>query len=207
MLGTVAIGLLAGLALLPFSTADTYCDISTPCAVGCCGLNNNICGTGPDYCGTDTCLTNCDYKAECNPGDWDAVYYNSSSCPLNVCCSDYGFCGTTELFCGDDTVTRPSCDVDSQSITRVVGYYASGGASRTCDGMIPQSFPQGVYSHINFAFGSIDPDTFEVVPATDADEALYPALRALQTRDLGQELWLSIGGWYVPIPLQSLIPS
>ncbi|KAG6365632.1 hypothetical protein INS49_007243 [Diaporthe citri] len=54
--------------------------------------------------------------------------------------------------------------------------------------MIPQSFPQGVYSHINFAFGSIDPDTFKVGPATDADEALYPALRPLQTRDLGQEL-------------------
>ncbi|KAL2280935.1 hypothetical protein FJTKL_12240 [Diaporthe vaccinii] len=43
--------------------------------------------------------------------------------------------------------------------------------------MTPQSFPQGVYSHINFAFGSIDPDTFKVGPATDADEALYPALR------------------------------
>lgn len=189
-----AIGFLVGLATLPFSTADTYCDASTACEVGCCGVNN-VCGTGPDYCSDEKCINSCTYKAECNPGDWDEVYFNASSCPLNVCCSKYGFCGTTELFCGDDSVTRPSCDVDSQSITRVIGYYASGGASRTCDGMIPQSFPQGVYSHINFAFGSIDPDTFKVGPATDADEALYPALRALQTRDLGQELWLSIGGW------------
>lgn len=194
MHGVPAIGFLAGLATLPFSLADTYCDASTACEVGCCGVNN-VCGTGPDYCSDEKCINSCTYKAECNPGDWDEVYFNASSCPLNVCCSKYGFCGTTEQFCSDDSVTRPSCDVDSQSITRVIGYYASGGASRTCDGMIPQSFPQGVYSHINFAFGSIDPDTFKVGPATDADEALYPALRALQTRDLSQELWLSIGGW------------
>ncbi|KAL4745267.1 glycoside hydrolase superfamily [Aspergillus terricola var. indicus] len=61
--------------------------------------------------------------------------------------------------------------------------------------MQPASFPQGVYPHVYFAFGSIDPDTFEVVPALQSDETLYQELKALQTRDLGQELWLSIGGW------------
>jgi chitinase len=61
--------------------------------------------------------------------------------------------------------------------------------------MTPLGIPQGVYTHIYFAFGSIDPNTFEVIPASADDEQLYPELVALQSRDLGQQLWLSIGGW------------
>ncbi|RFN51329.1 hypothetical protein FIE12Z_4383 [Fusarium flagelliforme] len=173
---------------------DIHCDKSTPCEVGCCG-SNNVCGTGPDYCSKAKCINNCDFKAECNPGNWPSQYFNSTKCPLNVCCSKYGFCGTTEEFCGKETVKRPSCSIGSQSVKRVIGYYGSGGASRRCNSMIPQSFPQGIYTHIYFAFGSIDPNSFKVVPAGKADEKLYPQLAALKTRDVGQELWLSIGGW------------
>ncbi|KAE8150988.1 hypothetical protein BDV25DRAFT_129159 [Aspergillus avenaceus] len=136
------------------------------------------------YCSDDKCINSCHNKAECNPGGWDDKYVNATSCPLNVCCSSFGFCGTTEEFCGNKT-----------SLTRVIGYYNSAAATRSCGGMSPQSIPQGVYSHIYFAFVSIDPDTFEVIPASQDDELLYPQLEALQARDLGQELWLSIGGW------------
>lgn len=193
-MGILTLLLWLGLGVLPFALADTPCSATLACETGCCG-ENLICGTGPDYCSADTCINNCDYKAECNPGDWDTQYYNSSTCPLNVCCSEYGFCGTTSEFCGSETVTRPSCDVDSQSITRVIGYYNSAAASRYCGGMTPFGFPQGVYSHIYFAFGTIDPDTFEVLPASANDEQLYTELASLQGRDLGQEMWLSIGGW------------
>ncbi|KAL4962772.1 uncharacterized protein BDV14DRAFT_202406 [Aspergillus stella-maris] len=33
----------------------------------------------------------------------------------------YSFCGTTKDFCGDSKVTRPSCDIGSQSLTRDLG--------------------------------------------------------------------------------------
>lgn len=91
------------------------------------------------------------------------------------------------MFCRTKTPTIPSCDVDSQSLTRVIGYYASGGATRACDTMLPESFPQGIYTHIYFAFSSIDPDTFKVIPGADSDEALYTQLAAVQTRDATQE--------------------
>ncbi|KAJ5757765.1 uncharacterized protein N7511_006459 [Penicillium nucicola] len=186
--------LLASVGFIPLALADTFCSADVPCAIGCCG-QYNVCGMGPDYCGSDNCINNCDAKAECNPGDWDSKYVNSTTCPLNVCCSKYGFCGTTEEFCGNSTVTRPSCDASSQSITRVIGYYNAAADSRSCDGMSPASIPQGVYSHLYFAFGSINPDTFEVIPEANADTQLYSQLAALSSRDLGQELWLSIGGW------------
>ncbi|RKK64719.1 hypothetical protein BFJ69_g16581 [Fusarium oxysporum] len=179
---------------VPLIVADVFCDKSTPCEVGCCG-SNNVCGTGPDYCSKAKCINSCDFKAECNPGNWPSQYFNSTKCPLNVCCSKFGFCGTTEEFCAKEIVKRPSCDIGSQSVKRVIGYYGSGGASRRCNGMIPSSFPQGIYTHIYFAFGSIDPDSFKVIPAGASDERLYPQLAALKTRDIGQELWLSIGGW------------
>lgn len=189
-----AVIVLLGLSYLGWALADTYCDATVACSIGCCG-ENNVCGLGPNYCSTAKCINSCDAKAECNPGDWASEYVNATTCPLNVCCSEYGFCGTTSEFCGTKSPIIPSCDVDSQSITRVIGYYDSGGATRACDAMLPESFPQGVYSHIYFAFGSIDPDTFEVLPGADGDEALYPQLAALSTRDAGQEFWISIGGW------------
>ncbi|RAK77744.1 uncharacterized protein BO72DRAFT_477043 [Aspergillus fijiensis CBS 313.89] len=121
--------------VIPRVLGDTYCSADVPCEIGCCG-KYNVCGMGPDYCG-----------AECNPGSWPSEYVNATTCPLNE-------------FCGNKTVTAPSCDAISHSITRVIA----------CDGMAPFAFPQGVFSHIYFAFGSIDPDTFEVIPAEAGDD-------------------------------------
>ncbi|PYH88797.1 glycoside hydrolase, partial [Aspergillus ellipticus CBS 707.79] len=194
MLAGVILTLLAGLGSLPSVVADTSCSADVPCELGCCD-KYGVCGMGPDYCGADVCINSCDAKAECNPGGWSSEYVNATTCPLDVCCSEYGFCGTTEAFCGNKTVTAPSCDASTHSITRVIGYYSSAGAFRSCDGMAPYAVPQGVYTHIYFAFGSIDPDTFEVIPAAQGDELLYPQLEALQLRESDQELWLSIGGW------------
>lgn len=186
--------LLLTLICLPSTTADTYCSASVPCAIGCCG-HNNVCGLGPDYCAPENCINNCNAKSECNPGNWPEQYTNATTCPLNVCCSEYGFCGTTSDFCGNSTVSRPSCDVNSASISRVVGYYNLAAIARSCGGMSPESIPQGIYTHIYAAFGSISPGTFEVVPGSSGDEQLYQLLEALQIRDLGQQLWISIGGW------------
>jgi chitinase len=61
--------------------------------------------------------------------------------------------------------------------------------------MDPTSFPQGIYTHIYFAFVSIDAKSFKVMPYATSDEKLYPQLASLKTRDPGQEFWLSIGGW------------
>ncbi|EXK25265.1 hypothetical protein FOMG_18061 [Fusarium oxysporum f. sp. melonis 26406] len=189
---TTAVALL--LASTPFATADVFCDESVACEVGCCG-SNNVCGTGPNYCSKAKCINSCEFKAECNPGNWPSQYFNSTKCPLNVCCSKFGFCGTTEEFCGKETVKRPSCSIASQSVKRVIGYYGSGGAYRSCNQMLPETFPQGIYTHIYFAFGNIDPTSFKVVPSDAGDVKLYSQLAALKSRDPGQELWLSIGGW------------
>lgn len=146
-------------------------------------------------CAPANCVAGCGAKAECDPGGYGAAYVNFTVCPLNVCCSKWGYCGTTEEFCGDKTVTRPSCGSDTNSVTRVLGYYEGWAARRVCQAFVPENIPIGVYSHLNFAFASIDPNTFEVVPADDGDIDLYSRLTALKKLDSSLKVFIAIGGW------------
>ncbi|KIH92205.1 hypothetical protein SPBR_02226 [Sporothrix brasiliensis 5110] len=183
------------LASLAASVVAAECSATQPCAIGCCSKYGN-CGLGPDYCAAANCVSSCGAKSECDPGGWGLTYANATACPLNVCCSAYGFCGTTPEFCGTSTVAAPTCDVTSTGIGRVVGYYEAWATTeRPCNGIHPEQIPQGIYTHVNFAFASIDPATFTVVPAANTDSDLYQRLQAIKTRDLGLQTWISIGGW------------
>jgi GH18 family chitinase len=147
-------------------------------------------------CSKDICVNNCDRKAECDPGGFGTGFVNATKCPLNVCCSKFGFCGTTEEFCGKNKVKRPSCGTAiKKSFSRVVGYYESWSESRSCNQFYPEDIPIGVYTHLNFAFASIDPKTFELVPASNWDIDLYKRLAALKDRDKELKVLIAVGGW------------
>ena len=138
-------------------------------------------------------MGNCDSKAECDPGKY-GDYAESSKCPLNVCCSKFGFCGTTEEFCGKTKVKRPSCDKDG-SLNRVVGYYEGWSPSRRCNTFYPEQIPVGIYTHLNYAFASIDPDTFEIVAATESEKKLMTRLTDLKKVDPDLKVFIAVGGW------------
>ena len=61
--------------------------------------------------------------------------------------------------------------------------------------MIPDKIPLGYYTHINFAFASIDPKSFHVAPMASDVAALYLNVTNLKSRQPGLETWISIGGW------------
>ncbi|OLN85019.1 Killer toxin subunits alpha/beta 4 [Colletotrichum chlorophyti] len=151
------------------------------------------CGSGPDFCAPDVCASGCERKSECDPG-FGSQWAEKSKCPLNVCCSKFGFCGTTKDFCGDRKVKKETCDEDG-TLNRVVGYYEGWGARRSCNAFFPEQIPRGVYSIINFAFATIDPQTFEVLPATPDDIPLYKRLTALKKDDPTLRVYIAIGGW------------
>lgn len=58
------------------------CAPGTPCSNGACCSNSGFCGYSPDFCGQDTCISNCDAKAPC--GQYAAE--GKQKCPLDVCC-------------------------------------------------------------------------------------------------------------------------
>lgn len=157
------------------------------------------CGLGPDFCG-DTCYSSCGYKSECDPG-WGIEWSNASTCPLNVCCSQYGFCGTTSDFCGDEVVSSPQCDVSvNSSNARTIGYYEGWNWQHSCGTMTPDQIPLGYYTHINFAFSLIDPDTYRLTPMDETTGTLYEAVSALKANQPTLEVWIAIGGWSMNDP-------
>jgi chitinase len=93
-------------------------------------------------------------------------------------------------------VNRPSCDVNENSqFTRVVGYYESWSSARACNRFYPEQIPRGVYTHINFAFASIDPTTFKIVPAAREDTDMYKRVAYLKEKDPNLKVLIAIGGW------------
>ncbi|RFU25496.1 hypothetical protein B7463_g10848, partial [Scytalidium lignicola] len=184
---------------------SSLCSASNPCPEGCC-TQFGFCGYGPDFCGS-ACIpeasqnSTCAQKSQCDPGVypgygtiWGSEYALSESCPLQVCCSQFGFCGTTTDFCGTATVAEPSCSGTS-SFGRAIGYYEGWSTTRPCDQMAPEDIPIGAYTHLNYAFLSIDPNSFEIVPASSEEEPLYSRFTALKNLKPGLKTWLSIGGW------------
>ncbi|KAF4454651.1 hypothetical protein F53441_2885 [Fusarium austroafricanum] len=177
------------------STCDfkTECDKNNPCKGNACCSKFGHCGLGPDFCGKD-CVAGCDAKGECDPGGFGSKFANHTKCPLNVCCSKHGYCGTTKDFCGKKTVNRPSCSAKGP-MRRVVGYIEGWASTRSCDKFTPSDIPDGVYTHINFAFASIDPKTFQIVPASSKDPALYRELTRKKKIDPKLKVFIAIGGW------------
>ncbi|OJJ69171.1 hypothetical protein ASPBRDRAFT_57699 [Aspergillus brasiliensis CBS 101740] len=176
---------------------DGYtCAKNKACKIGCCGpidsTGTGNCGFGPEFCGKN-CTSNCDRKSECDPG-WGKQWSNASTCPLKVCCSKFGFCGTTKDFCGDATVVSPQCSGTSAK-KRTVGYYEGWNLERPCGKMSPTDIPLGFYTHINYAFASIDPQTFRIAPMDNLTGSLYQGVTALKRQQTNLEVWIAIGGW------------
>lgn len=66
--------------------------------------------------------------------------------------------------------------------------------------MTPDQIPVGYYTHINFAFSVIDPDTYTLAPMDSQTGTLYSAVSQLKSRDPNLEVWIAIGGWAMNDP-------
>ncbi|RGP81325.1 glycoside hydrolase family 18 [Fusarium longipes] len=182
---------------------ELSCTKKKGCKKGCCGPLDSkgvgVCGTGPKFCGKD-CTSECDYKSECDPG-WGLQYSNFTECPLNVCCSEYGFCGTLPSYCKGETVASPQCSRDQHtSDKRTVGYYEGWNFQKPCGNMEPEDIPLGYYTHINFAFVLINPETYRIDPMDDGTASRYDRVTRLKQNQEDLEVWIAIGGWAMNDP-------
>jgi chitinase len=78
---------------------------------------------------------------------------------------------------------------------RIIGYYEAWAHDRSCAGMTFKDIPVESLTHLNFAFGYIQPGTFEVVPMDDLPPSLFSDLTALKSRNRGLKAIISLGGW------------
>ncbi|KAJ3559303.1 hypothetical protein NM688_g429 [Phlebia brevispora] len=174
---------------------DGTCSEGIPCPNGACCSSTGFCGYGSDYCGTG-CLSNCNATAECGPN----ALPENEFCPLSVCCSQFGFCGTTDDFCGTGCVG--DCDEpgiptgqNSPATSRVIGYYEGWASSRVCDAWYPENILAAGYTHLNYAFASIDPVSYQIVPASAEDVAQYSSFTNLKQINPNLKTYISVGGW------------
>lgn len=66
--------------------------------------------------------------------------------------------------------------------------------------MTPENIPLGIYTHINFAFALINPDTFRIAPMDDKTASRYRSVVALKRRQPALKVWIAIGGWAMNDP-------
>lgn len=87
-----------------------------------------------------------------------------------------------------------TCSKD-RYLSRVVGYYEGWSTRRPCHKFWPEQIPLGAYSHINFAFATFDPETYEVLPADNRDKDLYKRVTGLKTYNPNVKVLIALGGW------------
>jgi chitinase len=61
--------------------------------------------------------------------------------------------------------------------------------------IFPEDIAIGAYTHLNFAFAFINPNTYEIAPMAENQVELYKRTTALKTLNPGMEVWISVGGW------------
>jgi GH18 family chitinase len=103
-----------------------------------------------------------------------------------VCQAGYGSCAVVE---------PKTCGVDSgTSNGRTIAYYQGSNVyNRLCNQIHPADIDTSQYTHLYYAFASVDPATFAVVPSDIKDEDIYAEFTALQR--LGVETWIAVGGF------------
>ncbi|KAI9041065.1 uncharacterized protein KD926_007334 [Aspergillus affinis] len=86
----------------------------------------------------------------------------------NGCCSKSGLCGVGPDYCGIENCVDcrekepPRCS--RSKISRLAGYYELWNDIRPCNKFMPHQIHFATYAHVNIAFATINPHTFELNP-------------------------------------------
>lgn len=118
--------------------------------------------------------------------------------PSSFCGSASDFCGTgcQAGFGGCSDVNRPSCGGGGGSAgKRTIGYYETWANTRTCNAVSPEDLNLNGFTHVDFAFASFDPSTFQITPMDANAASLYSRFTGLKGKNAGLQTWVSVGGW------------
>lgn len=92
-----------------------------------------------------------------------------------------------------------TCGVGSGSTNgRTIGYYqGSNTHDRLCNLIYPKDIATDGYTHLYYAFASIDRNTFAVAPADPGDVALFTEFTALRSKGMAFPplSWIAVGGF------------
>lgn len=61
--------------------------------------------------------------------------------------------------------------------------------------MLPSQIPLGLWTHLNVAFGAIDPSTFAYTAMAGVDDSVVASVSNLKASDPNLKVYISVGGW------------
>ncbi|KAF5574913.1 glycoside hydrolase family 18 [Fusarium subglutinans] len=171
----------------------------------CCSVDG-VCGYGKGFCDTG-CQSNCDATAMCG----ELSEGGDIPCGLNLCCSSGGWCGTTETHCvgpnkwslcqqgyGSCSMIKPkTCGKGSGTADkRMIGYYqANNMRNRACNKVYPKDIKTDSYTHLYWAFATIDPSSYAVKLSDSEDEDNVRDFTALKGKGRNLQTWVAVGGY------------
>ena len=78
----------------------------------------------------------------------------------------------------------------------VIGYWEGWSlTTRSCASRTIDDVPVGGLTHLNLAFGYIQPGTFEIYPIPRVGEQQLSEIANLKQKAPGLRIWISLGGW------------
>jgi hypothetical protein len=89
-------------------------------------------------------------------------------------------------------IPQPTCS-KSGGLPRIVGQYEGWSIDRNCQPFVPEQIPKGVYTHLNYAYATIEPTTFEIRPGYLRDPDMYRRFTRLKRRDPNLKVSIAIG--------------
>lgn len=91
---------------------------------------------------------------------------------------------------------QPSCGSGGKTTQkRRVAYYEGWATGKPCGVMLPNQIPLGLWTHINVAFASVDPNTFQLAPQDGVPYSITEQVARLKIADPNLKVYLSVGGW------------
>lgn len=109
------------------------------------------------------------------------------------------FLSTTSDFC--DTGCQSGCTFSepgaaaSNVQTKIIGYWESWNTDHACGTMPAGSIPASMLTHLNVAFGYIDPSSYKITAMDGVDSSIYQNIGNVKAQNTNLKISIALGGW------------
>ena len=107
-------------------------------------------------------------------------------------------------FCSEAKNCQSNCGADFTPVSpwnfdvrnTIIGYFEAWAPTKSgCGKVTTSNIALGSVSHINAAFGYIEPGTYTIYPIDNIDVGYFRNITNLKTQAPFTKVWLSLGGW------------